>query len=51
MNSKYGVPLIADGMADRERILNEDARYLLKRETNMLQNIIDTKYNKLSVLL
>ena len=48
MNSKYGVPLIADGMADRERILNDDAKYLLKRETNMLQNIIDTKYNKLS---
>ena len=48
MNSKYGVPLIADGMADRERILNDDAKYLLKRETNILQNIIDTKYNKLS---
>jgi hypothetical protein len=48
MNSKYGVPLIADGMADRERILNDDAKYLLRRETNMLQNIIDTKYNKLS---
>ena len=35
-------------MADRERILNDDAKYLLRRETNMLQNIIDTKYNKLS---
>jgi len=48
MNSKYGAPLIAEGMADRERLLNEDAKYLLKRETNMLQNIIDTKYSKLS---